>query len=313
MLVYVPYFIMSDDAISGGTLTVKEAKSPMMQNFPFFPGAAESHFSILQSKNCEKKTHTMIKSVSDEPASYVRKFVGLGSPKIEKVLLTKKEDFYMPPHWLDKIGNKKVILFSTAFIGKRYGAAYFSKLAQIISFIFSCEDVVFWWRPHPLTREAIATTNEQFLATYDKTVALAKASPTVIFDDTHDMHRAITWSDACYGGGGSMPLIYSFTGRPTMRLNSKVKNIEEVGADDFAIADFLANDHAVKPLLNYASVERDTMHLGHFVHFVLWSANTDDGAAWVKNRKQVVCDTYANESATAGTAIFNHVKKMWMK
>lgn len=43
-----------------------------------------------------------------------------------------------------------------------------------------------------------------------------------IYDDTADLHRAIAYSDAYYGDGGSLLAMYRVTGKPVMLQNINI-------------------------------------------------------------------------------------------
>ena len=46
-----------------------------------------------------------------------------------------------------------------------------------------------------------------------------KKSGIGIYDDTADLERAISFSDAYYGDGGSLRVLYENTGKPVMLQN----------------------------------------------------------------------------------------------
>jgi hypothetical protein len=49
-----------------------------------------------------------------------------------------------------------------------------------------------------------------------------------IYDDTPEMHRALSWTDAYYGDWSSLVHLYQFTGKPIMISNPYLHLIRSV-------------------------------------------------------------------------------------
>ena len=78
------------------------------------------------------------------------------------------------------------------------------------------QDVVLVWRPHPLLKETLKSMCKAHLERYIMIENTYKNQGWGIYDDSSDMYRAIVWSDAYYGDGGSVAEIYRITGKPVM-------------------------------------------------------------------------------------------------
>lgn len=95
-LVYIPYFILNEIEPDN------QAAIDKMKHFCFIPGTLYANRVIVQSENIRQIYINEFIKVSREmglSGEYVdrkfleKKFLGLGSPKIDKVLSAKKEDY----------------------------------------------------------------------------------------------------------------------------------------------------------------------------------------------------------------------------
>lgn len=148
--------------------------------------------------------------------------VALGSPKIDKIINTQRENCVLPDEWKNLIGNKKVILYNVHLTGvwdrKR---DIISRLRYVFSLFQKRGDVILWWRPHPLIEDTIKSMNPGMLNEYRRVVEEYRAAGFGIYDDTSDLHRAIACTDAYYGDEESSVLwMYGFTGKPIMIQNA---------------------------------------------------------------------------------------------
>lgn len=209
LLVYVPYFVIADD---------------VLDHFCATAGCIYAHKVIVQS---EKVRDTYIrvfnKTFGDRFGKVKNKFVALGSPKYDKVINTKREDCKLPVEWRDLIGGRKVILYSST-VGAilRGNEQYLKKIQHILDTFRGRDDVVLWWRPHPLNEVAYQAMRPQLLDKYNQIIVDYNRERWGIYDDTFDVHRAIAWMDAYYGDGGSVPVMCLVTGKPVMIGNVDV-------------------------------------------------------------------------------------------
>ena len=145
------------------------------------------------------------------------KFLALGSPKYDKVKLAKKEDYPLPKAWADLVRGKKVILYATTIHDqlKNYERTI-QKLESILEFFKQRDDVVLWWRPHPLLQNTFDTMRPSICDKYRAIVERYKAEGWGIYDESGDLDCAIAWSDAYYGDGSSLIYLYRVTGKPVI-------------------------------------------------------------------------------------------------
>jgi len=214
LLVYVPYFVTSE--------SIKEP-------FTKCPGVMFSHLVVVQS---EAVRRSYIRDYLElEKIGYSRdiygapeeKIVALGSPKFDAVINAIREDFSLPEQWKTLIKNKKVILYNTSVNPiLNYKEQYLIKLKYVMDTFRDRDDVVLWWRPHPLSKNAYNTMNPGLAGQYKRIVEEYKQAGYGIYDDTSDLHRAISWTDAYYGDISSLILLYQFTGKPIMIGDQKV-------------------------------------------------------------------------------------------
>ena len=217
-LVYIPYFVGMNDSVA--------------DHFCVLPGTIHAHKVIVQSENVKKKyievfTKELTEQGFDVEATFGDlndKFLALGSPKIDKMLRTTRESVTLPKEWQDIItpdGNpqnvKKVMLYNTtlqAFMDN--SDIYIDKLKSVFKLFSERNDIVLWWRPHPLFEETLTAMYPHKVAEYRALVSDYIEGAYGIYDDTEDLHRAIAVSDAYYGDASSVVELYRVTGKPIM-------------------------------------------------------------------------------------------------
>jgi hypothetical protein len=198
LLVYVPYFVASD-AVEGHFCTVA--------------GCVHAHKVVLQSDKIRSVYIRAFKEAyGNRYGKPEDKFVALGSPKYDAIIKTKREDCRLPDVWRALIGNKKVVFYNTTVGAILTGnEQYLRKLRYVLDTFKRRDDVVLWWRPHPLNKATYKSMRPRLLVAYEQIVADYKRGNWGIFDDTADLHRAIAWSDAYYGDGSSVVSLFEKT------------------------------------------------------------------------------------------------------
>jgi len=232
-LIHVPYFVTQ------GSVPDYNAS---------LPGVIHAHRVIAQSEAVRQSYIEHYKKFDKEQGwkgcfgKAEEKFIALGSPKFDKVINARREDYTLPPEWERLISKpdgskKKVILYNThMWKWLEGGETYFKKLRFVFDSFRNNEDVVLWWRPHPSTELNFKIKRPHLLGAYYKVVNDYKSEGWGIYDDTPDLHRAIACTDAYYGDGSSLVALYGVTGKPVV-----YQNIEETENDallrfaDFAI------------------------------------------------------------------------------
>ena len=94
-LVYIPYYVCG------------EAIAP---NFCRSPGVVSADYVIVQDENIKAQFEQHYPDGKPPEG----KFLALGSPKFDKVLMSKKDDFILPARWQQIIQGKKIVLYNTS-------------------------------------------------------------------------------------------------------------------------------------------------------------------------------------------------------
>lgn len=213
MLVYIPYFIAVDDVqehlcISSG---VKFADQVIVQS----EKVKETYIKTIRKFEKENDCKGLFGDLK-------QKIQALGSPKIDKVLNTKREDVELPEAWKQLIyqadgSRKKVLLYNTSIAMQlEYEEEFIAKIRYVIDIMKNWEDTVLWWRPHPLALTTYSSMRPDLEHEYIELVETYKEECWGIYDDTPDMNRAIAVSDAYYGDSGSLLELYKVTGKPIL-------------------------------------------------------------------------------------------------
>jgi len=213
-LVYVPYFVCAGEEIQ--------------EHFCALPGTIYAHKVIVQSESIRQKYIKYFKefekknncrAVFGKPED---KFVALGSPKFDKAINSKPKDFALPPEWQRLImkpdGTKKRVFFYNTTIGAilEGNEKYLQKVRHVLSVFRDAQDVVLWWRPHPLNEATYQAMRPRLLDEYEQIIADYKRECWGIFDDSSNLHRAIAWSDVYYGDGSSVMAMFDAVGKPVV-------------------------------------------------------------------------------------------------
>ena len=231
-LVYIPYFIL------GEIEPDDQERIDKMKHFVWTPGVINADKVIVQSEKMKQiYVNEYLKAAKEnglqgyhiDRKRLEEKFLGLGSPKLDKVLNTKKEDLEIPQEWLRIIekpdGSWKKIIFYNTSVGALL--QHNEKMLEKMQYVFSVfkenqDEVALLWRPHPLIKTTVSAMRPQLWIEYDKLVRKYREEGWGIYDDSSDVDRAIALSDAYYGDGSSVVQMYQQTGKPIMTQNVDV-------------------------------------------------------------------------------------------
>lgn len=237
-LVYIPYFILNE-------IEPDDQNSiDNMKHFIWTPGVINADKVIVQSEKMKQiyvNEYLKAAQANGLQGKHIdrkcleEKFLGLGSPKIDKVLNTKKEDLEIPQEWLKIIEKpdgswKKIILYNTSI-----GALlqHNEKMLEKMKYVFGVfkenkDEVALLWRPHPLIQSTVSSMRPQLWVEYEKLVRQYREEGWGIYDDSSDMDRAVVLSDAYYGDSSSVVQVYQKTGKLVMIQDcNQIKNNEK--------------------------------------------------------------------------------------
>lgn len=231
-LVYIPYFILDE---------IEPDDQPRidgMKHFIWTPGVINADKVIVQSEKMKQiYVNEYLKAAQENglqgnhlDRKYLEeKFLGLGSPKIDKVLNTKKEDLEIPEEWLKIIQKpdgswKKIIFYNTSIAALLENNEKMLEKMKDVFRIFkeNKDEVALLWRPHPLIKSTVSSMRPQLWVEYEKLVKWYKEEGWGIYDDTSDVDRAVVLSDAYYGDASSVVQVYRETGKPVMIQNADI-------------------------------------------------------------------------------------------
>lgn len=227
MLIYIPYYIL------GGINPDNPKSVEKMQHFCTVPAVVYADKVIVQSKAWRQvyidvMTQTMGK---DTKQVWEDKILALGSPKLDKVHTTGRDDVEIPQEWRKIIekpdGSRKKIIFYNTSVSALL--QHSEKMLEKMNYVFRVfhenqDEVALLWRPHPLIQATIESMRPQLWAEYVKIIKIYREEGWGIYDDTVDINRAIALSDAYYGDPSSIVKMYEETGKPIMMQNVEVTN-----------------------------------------------------------------------------------------
>lgn len=218
-LVYIPYFVL-------GEIDPENAEARKgISHFCVEPGVLNADVVIVQSEDMRKAYIEILSEAVGEESrpQWEKKILGLGSPKMDKVLETTEDDFEIPGEWMRVLAKpdgsrKKVILYNTSVTALlQHEDKMLVKMRSVFeTFKESVDDVALLWRPHPLIKATIESMRPELWADYEKLVEEYRAEGWGIYDDSAELDRAIALSDAYYGDHSSLVQLCQSAGMPVM-------------------------------------------------------------------------------------------------
>lgn len=246
-LVYIPYFVL------GEAEPDDEAAVEGIKHFCFMPGIIYADKVIVQSENMKKiyvneylkeaKEHGLQGMYVDK-AYLDQKFLGLGSPKYDKVLATQKEDLDVPVEWLKVIEKsdgswKKIILYNTGITALlTHDEKWVDKIEDVLKVFKEKQDeIALLWRPHPLIENTMITMRPQVMTRYLEIKKRYLEEGWGIYDDTADLNKSVALSDAYYGDRSSVVHLYRKVGKKVLIQNCTVRSY---GINSIALTEAVA-------------------------------------------------------------------------
>jgi hypothetical protein len=196
LLVYVPYYV------SGAAPGEHLYRSPSFELFDKV---------IVQSEEIDQ---AVIQTWTSN------KVVPLGSPKFDYVRTTGAA---VPAEWQAQADGRTILLQLTSLGTLLNGPGeVVRKLNEVLDLVEASEDLILWWRPHPLERATITSMVPQVAAAYAAYTDRATHSGRVIVDTSFDLQRAIHNADAYFGHWSSVTELFGFTGKPMVIQDARV-------------------------------------------------------------------------------------------
>lgn len=227
-MIYIPYFVL--DEIDPKNKTAVEG----MAHFVTVPGVVHADKVIVQSENMRQ---AYIDVMTEECGESTRKkwedkILGLGSPKFDKVINTKKEDLDIPKEWMDIIEKpdgrwKKIIFYNTSISALlEHSDQMLEKMRDVFRVLRENKDeVTLLWRPHPLIKATIQSMRPKLWQEYQKLVAQYQSGGWGIYDDSADVDRAVILCDAYYGDASSVVQLCQKAKKPVMIQSVHIINL----------------------------------------------------------------------------------------
>lgn len=228
-LIYIPYFVLGEIHPSN------QAAIDGIKHFCFLPGTIYANKVILQSEDMKQiYVNEFIKQAKENGLSgpftdrkiQEEKFLGLGSPKLDKITNSNKDNLSIPEEWIPLIKKsdgtyKKIVFYNTslaAFLENK--EAMLNKISDSLNFFYKeKKEIALLWRPHPLMESTIKSMCPELLDTYQSIISDYCRQGWGIYDNSSDLNRAILLSDCYYGDLSSVVQLYQETGKPIMIQN----------------------------------------------------------------------------------------------
>lgn len=227
-LVYIPYFILGQRIYDSFCVTAGTIYSDLV----IVQSNKAKEIYVKNLKKFLSQNTGANKYLTNE--SIERKILPLGIPKIDKVINGKKEEYPLPENWEKLLSGKKAVLYNTGVSGILNGKEEaIKKIEDTLKVFKSREDVVLWWRPHPLSENSFQTLQPQIYARYCEVIKKYKQEGWGIYDDSQELHRALIWTDMYYGDESSLIYLYGVQGKPIIKQDVYVLNDRKNTSVDF--------------------------------------------------------------------------------
>lgn len=224
MLVYIPYFVL-------GKINPCNAQEVQgMAHFCKLPGVVNADRVIVESEDMRQAYISVLTQFMgpETKERWEEKILGLGSPKYDKVRsLPKQEE--LPEEWKNLIyrkdgTRKKVVLYNIGVTGLlEHGEALIKKMESVFkTFEEQKDEIVLWFRPHPLIEATIQSMRPGLSDEYQKVFREYQEAGWGILDTSTELERAIRQSDAYYGDPSSLVHLCQEAGMPVMIQNPDI-------------------------------------------------------------------------------------------
>lgn len=224
-LVYIPYFVLDEVDMDNEQAVADVSK------FCLLEGVVHADQVIVQSENMRQVyIRVLTKAMGERSRGYwEKKILGLGSPKVDKVLNTRKESLDIPEEWMQLICKpdgswKKIIFYNTSVTALlQHSERMIAKIRDVFRIFYeNREKVTLLWRPHPLIEATIKSMRPELWEEYRKLVEEYRARGWGIYDDSADLDRAVEICDVYYGDPSSVVWLCQAKKKPVIYQNIDV-------------------------------------------------------------------------------------------
>ena len=217
-LVYIPYFVLGEpefDYDAPEKAEEIEEAEEKIAHFILEPGVFNADRTIVQSEAMKKVYVNVLTRHTNADREYWEEHIlGLGSPKFDKVVESRKEDFQLPEEWERIIKGRKTILYNTGLTAMlKHTDKFLEKIKSVLETFKEQKDVALWWRPHPLLRPTFESMHPELLGEYDEIVDAYRSGAWGVYDDTSELERAVACTDGYYGDWSSVVQLYEKSGK----------------------------------------------------------------------------------------------------
>jgi len=231
-VVYIPYYVSAE--VPADSLAFQQQK----EGFVLKPGILDADMVFVQSENMKRLyVNILERNIKNIQRAYWEdRIFGLGSPKMDKVHSTKRDDNRLSERWhsliYDVTGQRKKVIFYNISLSDLLGNEdMMEKIEDTLTFFRQCNDCVLWWRPHPLYESTLASMRPDLLKVYQKMVDNYKAEGWGIFDGGEDLDWAIAETDGYYGDGSSVVQLFLEAGKPVLYQDTGIRNAVSINTD----------------------------------------------------------------------------------
>lgn len=168
----------------------------------------------------------------------VERLLPFGSPKIDRMLLMDGQK-KIPEEWSGVAYGKKIVLYNTGLTTTlQMGYRSFEKLRMVFNIFKERQDVLLWWRPHPLIKATLASSLPGLAGAYEELEKEYLLERIGIYDLSPDSNLAVASTDAFIGDYSSMIYMYGVTGKPIFYVNNHILTEGEQFCHTMRMRDF---------------------------------------------------------------------------
>lgn len=218
MLVYIPYLISEEWG---------PAEHQCYTPGVLFADRVIVQLNYIYEKYCRIYTEVLKENGwTGKLVDAKKKFLPLGSPKVDKIWNVNSKLENLPKEWQKCIqkpdgSRKKIVLYNLSITTLLASGEQELRKVESVFLIFKerQEEFVLLLRPHPLLLTTINAMRPQLRDAYLNLIQRFKEDGWGIFDETPDPNLAMAISDAYYGDTSSLVTVYRETGKPLLHQN----------------------------------------------------------------------------------------------